>query len=200
MVTLGRKVENPKTVKKSVEALSNMVFGLALSIGTLALISSASASPDQIISGIEGFAFSFLLIIYAWFRYTSIFEITRIEDSKMIDLNLLLLFFIVVEPYLFSLLNGSGQAMLGFTTELFAIDMAAILLTLWAIYSITIAKSAKNKNDLASYRHVRDGLFVAGIIFALSLLFTGSNRLDLWYVAFLIGIVSRHVGNIIRKR
>jgi hypothetical protein len=77
-----------RTLKKSINDLSNMVFGVALSLGSLTLINniSSATAPAAILSSIVTFAFSFVIIIYIWFRYTKALELMNVETRIEMDL------------------------------------------------------------------------------------------------------------------
>ncbi len=197
---MEKKIETTDTVKKAIDSLSNMVFGLALSIGTVALITSASATQQQITSGIETFAFSFILIIYAWFRYTKVFGIIKVESQAVMNLNIVLLFFIVIEPYTYALLQSSSAALIGFTSMLFALDMAAIMLVLATLYFFALKQHRGEKSkELETYAHIGQGLFLAGAVFAVSLALPTGLRIDAWFVSAIIGIFFRRFIGFLRQ-
>jgi hypothetical protein len=56
--------------KYRIEVLSDLVFGLALSIGSLTMINQPVTRIDDIEGGILGFVFSFLVIVSVWVSYT----------------------------------------------------------------------------------------------------------------------------------
>ena len=158
-------------LKKPMEDLSNMVFGLALSIGALTLISTASSSPHVVTGDIATFAFSFLILIYIWFRYTNVLEIIKVETNFEVNLNIVLLFLVVIEPYLFNLLHSSASADLGFTSALFGLDIAGMMLSLGFLYGVAISRARRtDRRAVAQYLVIRNGLLLIGVIFAFSTL------------------------------
>ena len=85
-----------------IEGLSDLIFGLALSIGAIQLVGSAPQSQIQLITALSAFGFSFLILMSFWNRYTTIASAVPIETTIMVRLNTLLLFFVAIEPYLFN--------------------------------------------------------------------------------------------------
>ena len=58
--------------KSRIEGLSDLVFGLALSIGSIALIQHIPQAPTALINDVLNFGFSFLIIAVIWLSYTRI--------------------------------------------------------------------------------------------------------------------------------
>ena len=88
-----------------IESLTDLVFGLALSIGAIGLISNKPVDPGHLAGSIAGFGSSFLILISIWFRYTELMSVLRVEVTRTRVLNTTLLFLVAVEAYLFNLLN-----------------------------------------------------------------------------------------------
>jgi len=63
-----------------IAALTDLVFGLALSIGAISLISKQPANAPDLYLAIAGFGFSFLILIQIWFRFTEIMSIPPRDD------------------------------------------------------------------------------------------------------------------------
>jgi len=116
-----------------VVALSDLVFGLALSIGAIVLVTqTAPTTSDEVISSLVEFGFSFLVLIRVWTRYTTIMADLPVDTPSTRNLNLFLLFLVSVEPYLFYLLYGSlgrhPSILLNpdFTTGIYSLDLAGL--------------------------------------------------------------------------
>jgi len=77
-----------------------LVFGLALSIGAISLISNKPTEPNVLYIAIGGFGFSFLILIQIWFRFTEIMSVLPVETTGTRVLNTLLLLLVALEPYL----------------------------------------------------------------------------------------------------
>ena len=198
------------SMQKSVRDLSNMVFGVALSIGALTLINNLSvlATPDSITNSIATFAFSFLIIIYMWFRYTQALDLMHDETRIELNLKLLVLLLVAVEPYLFYLLNTASAQLLPFTTTLYALDIAGLLFVLFILYRIGIKSQKGSDRKVANYYlPTSDGLILSAILFAVSALpilwdvsiFGFRVRYALWIAALILGQVFRRASRYARR-
>jgi len=79
-------------IKIRIESLSDLVFGLALSIGSLELLARTPQTPGDLATSVWLFAFSFLIVVSIWFGYARIMAVISQETGGAISLNLLLLF------------------------------------------------------------------------------------------------------------
>ena len=91
--------------KYRIEGLSDLVFGLALSIGSLAMINQPINNIQDIENGILWFFFGFFIIVSVWVSYTKISSETKVETRMDFRLNLALLMLFAIEPYLLYLLG-----------------------------------------------------------------------------------------------
>lgn len=119
-----------KHPRPRIESLSDLVFGLALSIGTISLITRIPRSPGDIVFDVVQFGFSFLVLISVWISYTSIMSVLPVEDRTVTILNVVMLFLVAIEPYLFYLnvifdLSGH-ELLLDYASTIYAIDMAGL--------------------------------------------------------------------------
>ena len=88
-----------------IQTLSDLIFGLALSIGAIALLSQKPTDLFELGSLLLSFGFSFLILASIWLRYTRIMSALPLQTGRMIGANMLLLFLVSVEPYLFNLIG-----------------------------------------------------------------------------------------------
>jgi uncharacterized membrane protein len=86
-------------IKGRIEGLSDIVFGLALSIGSLARISNLPPTPEDLGADIALFVFSFMLVVISWFLYTRIMSVLPVEVRGALVLNVVLLLCVALEPY-----------------------------------------------------------------------------------------------------
>jgi len=93
--------EQSPRIKLRIESLSDLVFGLALSIGSVVLISRSASSITDIEFNVLYFGFSFLIIVVTWLGYSRTMAVLPSETPNALFLNLLLLFLVAIEPYLF---------------------------------------------------------------------------------------------------
>jgi uncharacterized membrane protein len=169
-----------------VEALSDLVFGLALSIGAIVLVTqTAPTSSKEVISSLIEFGFSFLVLIRVWTRYTSIMTDLPVDTASTRNLNLLLLFLVSIEPYLFYLVFGS----LGthptiklsddFTTAIYAFDLAGLFSVLgFMTYLLAQEEKTRHVPEL-----VRNFQFSAGTQVIAAVVFLVSADGYFWRIA-----------------
>jgi len=174
---LSQNIEE-SSPKPRIESLSDLIFGLALSIGALSLISKPPGSPAEINSDIVGFTVSFVILISVWLRYTSIMSVLPLETPATIFLNVVLLFLVSIEPYFFDLINlgpyptQSELANLEYASILFALDIAG-LMAIMAFFThiLTIEeKKLVSPELILKYRLLRNSFFIAAGLFLISIL------------------------------
>lgn len=195
--------------KKPIEDLSNMVFGLALTIGALGLAQQITLGFQFVIGSLISFFLSFILLVFIWLRYVTILSLIKIEKRIELDLNVMLLFLVIIEPYLFNLLiNAPTSSDADFSSILYAFDVGMMLLILGLLYTIAIRNSKTKEIDLLKeYRSIKNRLFGIGSIFLISvlpifwqiILFNLSLRFILWIVAVGIVFLYRNIGLIEKK-
>jgi hypothetical protein len=61
---LSESIAASPKIKLRIESLSDLVFGLALSLGSLVLISKPTQTPSDLVSGVMLFGFSFAIVVW----------------------------------------------------------------------------------------------------------------------------------------
>ena len=191
-------------IKIRIESLSDLVFGLALSIGSLELI---GGKPPQngfdLALNVGLFGFSFMILVLTWLGYSRTIAVLPVEVPFALFLNLLLLFSVVLEPYLFySLVSASTASLVDTFSSAYGLDVGAMFLTLAGL-SRLLLKEEKNlgKYERASvhpvilkrFRRIMKFQLVIGAIYVISALPIfwietspfGFLRFDMWYSSFL---------------
>ena len=202
---------SPK-LRLRIEALSDLVFGLALSLGAFVLISKPTLTPDDLARGIGSFAFSFLIVVWIWSGYTRTMAILPFEIRGTYLLNLILLFCVAIEPYLLYVLFSGPLDLLNFASSVYALDAGAMMLILAGLVYLLLGEEKKRDTrrlhplHLARLTRVMRAETASGVLFILSALplawievpgdFPSPFlRFDLWYanfaVFFLIGRLRR---------
>jgi uncharacterized membrane protein len=183
-----------------IEALADLVFGLSLSIGSIALISSPPTSTGQIGSHIAAFAFTFFILITAWIIYTTDMSVLPIETKSITFLNVWLLLLVALVPYLLnsvevanpSLTTIQASALKNFSSTLFAVDLAGVL-SILAAFAHVISMEEKKLVEpalAATFRNGRNRLAVIAVVMAVSVappfwqlaLYGIPVRIYLWYL------------------
>jgi len=169
---LPRNKRAPIT-RQRIETLSDLVFGLALSIGALTLVGKTPTTPADIRAELFSFAFSFIILISVWTRYTRIMSVLRVETAATMLLNITLLFLVSVEPYLFSLVSSvrTLSALFDYATIVYSIDLAG-LVGILALFTHLIIRENKSMpaSLMAQHRRTRNAYVVSACLFVISTL------------------------------
>jgi uncharacterized membrane protein len=205
----GQNKNSRETIPRPrIQTLSDLIFGLALSIGALTLLSVKPSSAIDLVGTLLGFGWAFLILALVWVRYTSIMSVLPVETGGMIAANLLLLFLVSVEPFLYNLIAVSfgplpGQLDSGVSTAAYAADMGSIFMII-AYFSHQLTKEERGlipKELLRSYKLKRNATIVTAALFFVSMLpvFWGivvlglQVRFILWMGTFVTWISRRAV-------
>ncbi len=187
--------EHGKHPRPRLETLSDLIYGLSLSIGAISLVitNNQRSAPGDINRNILEFLFVFLILITSWIIYTSDMSVLPVETRLVTFLNVILLILVAIIPYLFdqavSQYNLIGDQ--DYASTLFAIDYAGTLLIL-AGFAHIISQEEKQLVDgdqMVRLRRIRNRLTLLTIIVLFSLavpwswlLFGIQIRLFIWYV------------------
>lgn len=185
---------------------AKFIFGLAVAIGTLSLITRLPTKPFGMVIDIAEFGFSFLILISVWLAYWNIMSALPLEDNTIIILNVALLFLVAVEPYLFYLNITfdliAHELLLNYASILYALDMTG-LVTVIALFTHQLAREERGlvpKESMAKYKRVRNTLFISAALFLVTLLPIFWNiklwglpiRFYFWFIPLLLSSI-RHV-------
>jgi uncharacterized membrane protein len=164
--------------RQDIENLSNLVFGLVLSLVALVLISNPPKNPKEMMQDILWFVFSFMIVMSVWKSYVGI--VAEIEDwgSRDMLLNLLLLLFVGLEPYFFNSITFQNyllppaelDTMNNAGTTAYALDIAFILFILASYYHIISKEHSDDEKKKRRYRRKRNLRTLNGALFAVSAL------------------------------
>jgi uncharacterized membrane protein len=191
--------------KPRIESLSDLIFGLALSLSAYSLLSSPPTDPIKIGADILSFTFSFLLLIFVWIRYTSIMSVLPTQDSTTRFLNIAMLFTVSLEPYLFYLIGLYDQIKENLVVEyasiLFAVDMAGLVLIM-AFFTNELAKEERqllSMELIKPFKKTRNIMLVSAILFLFTIMpqlwaftiFGLPARFLLWLIPLFIFFAAR---------
>jgi len=147
-----------------------------LAISTIPLISRLPQKPFGMIVDISEFGFGFLILISVWMGYTNIMSVLPVEDSTVVTLNLLLLFLVSIEPYLFYLNItfdlASHEVFLYYSSILYALDMTGLMVIL-GLFTNELAREESGlvaMDLVAAYKRVRNIMFLSAALFAITTL------------------------------
>jgi uncharacterized membrane protein len=189
-------------IKIRIESLSDLIFGLALSIGSLTLIGKGIPSGGyDLFVNILLFAFSFLIIVMTWLGYSRTISLLRIETQSALFLNLVLLFCVAIEPYLFYVLVSSQSVSLAYYSSMaYGVDVGGLFIILASLAHLLLKEERiRATNDqrrihhviLARFKRAMNAQYIIGGIFIVSSLPIfwiptpiGYLRFVLWYSSF----------------
>ena len=159
------------TPKSRIETLSDLIFGLALSIGAITLIGQQPTNAIQVFVAVGQYGFSFLILVNVWRAYSNIMSALPVETGALINLNVFLLFLVSIEPYLY-------YQILVFTNEnwnevsmLFALDLGLMYLIL-AFFFHNLANEEKKlvpKDTIWKFKVSRNVALLACVVLFISM-------------------------------
>ena len=195
-----------------IETLADLVFGLSLSIGSIALIANPPKSAGEITTHILAFAYTFFVLITAWLIYTTYMSVLPVETRTVTFLNVGLLLLVAIVPYLLNgvevanpLLTPDQVSMIqNYSSTLFALDLGGILLIL-ATFAHVISLEEKKLVAPELVKLFRNGRNRMGLLAVLTLVSVAPQfwewtlvgapiRLYLWYPP----LISYWVGRAVR--
>jgi len=186
------------------ETLSDLIYGLSLSIGAISLVitNSQASSGNDIDRNILEFLFVFLILITSWIIYTSDMSVLPVETRLVTFLNVVLLILVAIIPYLFdqAVSRYNTLDIQNYASTLFTFDYAGSLFIM-AGFAHLIAQEEKQLVDgdqVIRFRRIRKRLTILTILVLFSLavpwdwLFLGVHvRLLIWCVPIISFWVSR---------
>jgi len=189
--------------KAHIEGLSDLVFGLALSIGGIALLNLTLTSESDVFFGLFWFTFSFLILIGMWMTYSQIMDAVRLETDWAMRLNIALLLLVIIEPFLLNIIAfddsfRDSDALMGFATMIYALDLGAIFAIMAGLFHIAVMQ---HPGDLVALRKERNGRVVTAAVFLVSALplFWSVTVMDqqlryiIWFLSWPIGFIADRV-------
>jgi len=155
-----------------IQTLSDMVFGLALSIGAVTLVGAAPVTSQDFLVSLAYYTLSFLIVIRVWLSYTSILSSMPVETQDLMDLNIILLFSVSVEPYIFREILITSGNMWSTTSAVFSVDLAAMyaVLAVFAHYLGDEDRKLVPESLFAKHRRNRNYLLLTTAILLVSLI------------------------------
>lgn len=179
--------ERSSAPRPRIQGLSDLIFGLALSIGAIQLVGATPQTHAQLITALAAFAFSFLILINVWNRYTTFMSVVPVESTVMRRLNMLLLFLVAVEPYLFNLLvNQTVPLSLGQDVgAYYGLDIGAMNFVLaYFAHLLTREKTLLSPEMAHRFRVTRNAMLTVALTFTIS-------AIPIFWTLWIFGIPSR---------
>ena len=158
-----------------IEGLSDLIFGLALSLTAYSLLTRPPTQLTQLGVDILSFTFSFLILISVWLRYTGIMSVLPMENRTTRLLNVAMLFCVSLVPYLFNLVTlysrASETIVVEYASVFFALDMASLVAILtFFLHELTLEESQLIAPELVKpYKKVRNSMILSALLFLLTM-------------------------------
>jgi hypothetical protein len=166
-------------IRIRIESLSDLVFGLALSIGSLILVGRLPQSGQELGVNVLLFGFGFLIVVLAWLGYSRTMAVLPVEVRFALLTNIVLLFLVALEPYLFYVLQTVQTAGLADAASVaYALDVGGMFFMQAALAYLVVSEDRSGLHGqlplhpavLARFRRVARADAVVGLVFAVSAL------------------------------
>jgi uncharacterized membrane protein len=182
--------------KKRIEDLSNLVFGLALTLGAFSLTRPETDDLGLLFNTVIQFGLSFGVIIWIWWLYNNLINERDLVRKGMVQLNIVLLFLVVIEPFLLSVSQPYSSGKIAYS-----FDLGLTLLIFAVFYNVAISDDLLTETQRKLLRFNRNFTVGCAMIFFVSLVpqfflgADGSNiQSTMWLSALFIGWLGRRWG------
>jgi len=199
--TPGKRRPRPR-----IESLGDLIFGLSLAIDSIALVPIGATTIEQMNQRILIFAFAFLFLITAWLLYTTYMSVLPVEAAGVTLINVALLLLVALIPYLLNNVVVGDEGIREYSSGLFTLDLAGILIILAAFaHVISLEEKRLVAPDLARlFRNGRNRMAVLAVLMAVSIappfwtvtILGSPARIYMWTVP----LISYWVGRAIRPQ
>jgi uncharacterized membrane protein len=188
-----------------IEGLADLIFGVSLGIDAIALLPTSAVTPAEMTSRILIFAFAFLFLITSWLIYTTYMSILPLETLTVTFLNVILLLFVALIPYLLNNVElGSNPGVEDFSASLFGLDLAGILVILGVfahvISRMEIQHAAPDAAQLFRNGRNRMAILAAWVGLSIAPVFAGPVFLGvpIRFYMWSVPLVSYWLGRVVR--
>jgi uncharacterized membrane protein len=195
--------------KTRIESLSDLIFGLALSIGALTLIGKPPSNLQELIFAIVFYGFSFLILISVWYSYTRTMSLLNTETPMLLSLNVLLLFLVTIEPFLFDQLFHASVSLVEDVSIVYALDLGGLFAVQAFFAQSIIGNKSSSEFTIRLYKLRRNTLLlttaffflsIVPIFWTLSIQINGAVSMPLRIIFWLIPILLPAIRRIWEKR
>ena len=171
----GDDVRRPRP-RPRLESLSDLIYGLSLSIGAIGLVvnSVQSSGIGDINRNVIDFIFVFLILVTSWIVYTETASVLPIGSRPVTSLNVVLLVLVAIMPYLFeqAILQSNAAYVQNYASSLFALDLSGQILIASAFAHVIASEARRPSVEagvLAGFRRSRNLLFFVALLVLISL-------------------------------
>jgi uncharacterized membrane protein len=156
--------------KTRIESLSDLIFGLALSIGALTLIGQPPSDFQALLLSIAFYAFSFIILISVWYSYTRTMAFLHVETDRLVSFNILLLFLVSIEPFLFNQLINSSMSFVENASIVYAFDLGGLFAIQAFLANSILSDKNKPQQVIRAFRLRRNTQLIGMALFFISAL------------------------------
>ena len=169
---MNQEERQHRHARPRLETLSDLIYGLSLSIGAISLVitNSTRSNAIDIDRNILEFIFVFLILITSWIIYTSDMSVLPIETRLVTFLNVILLILVAIIPYLFdqAVSPYNTPDVQNYASILFTLDYSGSLFIM-AGFAHLIAQEEKqlvHEDQMTRFRRIRNRLTIlTGVVF-----------------------------------
>jgi len=183
--------------KSPIGRLIDTIFGFALAIGALSLTGTRPQSISEVVGALFLFGLSFVILIVIWWGHSDLMSKLPNNKPRIVVLNIVLMFFVAVEPYLLNILN-SDIALFQFASILYAVDMTFLMGISAVLAHILVTEygGTLSITQMGTYKSNRNFQMTFACLFALSVMphfftwaFMGAPvRIYLWLATLVLSI------------
>jgi uncharacterized membrane protein len=198
--------------KPRIESLSDLIFGLALSVGAITLVGNIGniKTSGDLLNDIIVFGYSFLILIVVWIRFTKIMSVLPFERQWTVSLNVALLFTVSLEPFLFNVLQLGSSDIRDVASQFYGVDLG-VMLAILASFTFVLADEDRklvSKDSIREFRIEGITMAIAALIFFISTLgiFWTSRapngepwRFYIWIIPFTLSAIRRRGKSMIER-
>jgi uncharacterized membrane protein len=159
--------------KSRIRTFSDYVFGLVVVFSAFSLTNSIIQTPVDLVSSMALFALSFAILITVWRLFDGLMAKLRVETGTVFALNIVLLFLVVLEPFLLNIVF-SNPGISDFASTCYAIDMAG-LLGICALLAHMLATDSRNALSVEVSKALRSDRNLLAIVAAIFLISTAPS-------------------------
>jgi uncharacterized membrane protein len=204
------EIEARARPKPRIESLSDLIFGLALSVGAITLVGNVDSitTAADLETDVTVFGFSFLILIGVWMRYTRITSVLPLENRWTISLNTALLFTVSLEPFLFNILEIDTKLDPNIASQAYAADLGVMMAVL-GVFTLVLTREERKlipKDSIREFKIEGITLLVAATLFFISIHPIFWNNLGpyglrwrfyLWIIPFAMSSIRRRTKSVI---
>jgi uncharacterized membrane protein len=177
-----------------IAAFSDGVFAIAITLLALQLEIPASGGVDvwaevsALAPNFIAFAISFAVVGAYWVAHHRLFAVIERYDGRLLWLNLLSLFFIVLTPFTASLIGEHGDAPVSVVVYALSIAAAGFANTGMAVYALGGRRlCSAGLSEVRIKYHIWRGLTIALVfLFSLALLPLGAGVTELSWLSLIV--------------